>query len=235
MKVSVKEWNSPSLGKKVKVHVYGTSGTPLLFFNSVCDETGADKEFLKALEYQITNGLNLVYTIQKPDYKTIFDKSVSAKSRLIHYLHIEGFVIDELIPKIKKESSNDFVMIAGIGDGAYLASNMMLRHPSHFNKCISICGVYDMRPDFDGSVLEDFYYNNPVEYLPNLTDEYYLNEIRNTDMRLISHNDDENFGQTELLSEYLYNKDISHILDVWGNEEPIGQSTFQKMFAKHIP
>ncbi|MCH8556187.1 MAG: hypothetical protein LAT84_00125 [Balneolia bacterium] len=235
MKVSVKQWRSPSLGEQAKVHVYGTSGTPVLFFNAACDETGADKEFLKSLEYQIDNGLNMVYTLQQPEYKTIFDATVAPKSRLIHYLHIEGFVIDELIPKMQKDSSNDYIMVAGVRDGAFLATNMMLKHPSLFKKCISVCGVYDMRPDFDGSVLEDFYYNNPIEYLPNLTDEYYLNDIRSTDIRLVSHNDDENLSQAELFSEFLHHKDIPHSLDLWGDDEPIGQAVFQKMIAKHIP
>jgi len=235
MQVKTQEWNSPSLGKKVKVQVYGTGGTPILFFNTQCDKTGEDEEFLHSIEFQIENGLNLVYTLQKPDYKSVFDKSLDSKKRLINYLHIESFVVDELVPKIQKESSNDFLIISGVGNGAYLAMNMMLKHPRKFNKCLTLCGNYDMRPDFDGAQLEDFYYNNPVEYLPNLTDDYYLNELRQRDIRILSHSNAESLDQSELLSGYFDIKDIAHQLEIWGDDTPLELSTFKRMFANHIP
>ncbi len=235
MKKDSRAWNSPSMGEKVKVNTYGTSGTPILFFNSDCDKTGNDLKFLDSIRFQLDEGLNMAFTVQKPDYKLIFDESVDPRKRLIHYLHLESFIIDEVVPRMISETGRDFIIVSGVGDGGYLAINMMLKHPTKFHKCITVCGKYDMRPWFDGSEDEDFYYNNPIEFLPNLTDETFLSGLRGSDIRLITHIDDPNTEQADTISDFLHSRQVDHVLDVWGSERSFDAETLKEMYAKHIP
>lgn len=235
MNYATESWNSPSLGADVVVRVYGTGGTPVLFFNSLCDASDKDSMFLESISFQLENGLNMVFTLEKPDYKVIFDEGEDPRRRLIEFLHLESFVIDELIPRIKKLSGNEFIIVAGAGHGGYLALNMLLRHPSKFDKCISIGGKYDMRPHFDGSVDEDYYYNNPVEYLPHLSDEFYLNDLRKTDIRIATYPGDDHFDDAETISDYLDNRGISHQFDVCHEGLSSDFETQKKLFSNHIP
>lgn len=235
MNYTTETWNSPSLGGDAVVRVYGNSGTPVIFFNSLCDASDTDSNFLESITFQIENGLNVVFTVEQPDYRLIFDEQADPRRRLIEYLHLESFVTDELIPKVRLLTGNNFVILAGVGHGGYLASNMMLRHPSKFGKAISIGGKYDMRPHFDGSVDEDFYYNNPIEYLPHLSDEFYLKDLRDMDIRIATFSGDEHFQQAETLSEYLDNRGISHQFDVFHEAAGSAFETQKKLFANHIP
>ncbi len=235
MKKDKKTWSSPSMGSKVKVNTYGHAGTPVLFFNSDCDKTKTDEKFLESVQFQIEEGMNMVFTLEKPDYKIIFDEKMDPNKRLLHYLHIESFVIDELVPRMCKETGRDFVILSGVGDGGFLAANMLLKHPSKFQKCIVVCARYDMRPWFDGSEDEDFYYNNPIEFLPHLNDEFFLTDLRKSDFRLISHVNDPMLEQADRISDFLYNKQIDHVLDIWGAERELDTDTLKEMYAKHIP
>ena len=61
MNYATESWNSPSLGADVVVRVYGTGGTPVLFFNSLCDASDKDSMFLESISFQLENGLNMVF------------------------------------------------------------------------------------------------------------------------------------------------------------------------------
>lgn len=235
MNYKTETWNSPSLGGDAVVRIYGNGGTPVIFFNTLCDATDTDSSFLSCISFQLENSLNMVFTLEQPDYRLIFDEKEDPRRRLIEYLHLESFVTDELIPKAQRISGNDFIIIAGVGMGGYLAANLMLRHPSQFGKAISIGGKYDMRPHFDGAADEDFYYNNPIEYLPHLSDEFYLNDLRKMDIRIATYPSDDHFQDAETISDYLDNRGIGHQFDVCHEGLSSDFETQKKLFANHIP
>ncbi|MGA9119242.1 MAG: hypothetical protein WB699_07730 [Bacteroidota bacterium] len=82
---------------------------------------------------------------------------------------------------------------------------------------------------------EDCYFQNPVDYLPNLTDRWYLDRYRSR-LRLvlvtgeldICLDDNLQFG------EILRSKEIPHVLDVWGDKANHDWSWWQRMIAKYI-
>ena len=235
MEKSTLKWHSPSLGSQAQAHIYGYAGTPIIFFNHDCAKLSSDDAALKGLSYQIEHGLNIICTLAAPDFDRVFDDALHPSARLVEYLRIEGLVIDELIPRIGREYSDHFFIAAGIGNGGYLAANMALKYPEKFGKLISVCARYDMRPAFDGQQSEDFYYNNPVEFLPHLNDEAILKELHRLDMRLLSHQAHPDYEQTERLSSFLEYKDIAHETDTWAAETDLNDETYAQMLAKHVP
>lgn len=235
MKKNTLKWQSPSLGSQAGAQVYGYAGTPIIFFNHDCAKLSSDDATLAALSYQIENGLNIVCTLSAPDFDRIFDESLSPEGRLVEYLRIEGLVIDELIPRISREYTHHFFIAAGIGNGGYMAANMVLKYPEKFGKLISVCARYDMRPAFDGQKSDDFYYNNPVEFLPHLNEEAILTELGRVDIRLLSHHGHPNNQQTERISSFLENKDIEHETDFWAAEAELNDETYAQMLLKHVP
>lgn len=235
MKTNVLKWQSPSLGSEAHANIYGHAGTPIILFNRDCEKLSSDHDLLEALSYQIEHGHNIICTLTKPEYDRVFDESLDAKARLVEYLRIERLVIDELIPRVGREYTDHFFIAAGIGNGGYLASNMVLKHPESFGKLITVCGRYDMRPCFDGQQSDDFYYNNPVEFLPHLHDEQILEQIRQIDLRFVSHHEDPNKEQMDRISDFLDTKDVEHGSDIWAADTELNDSTYADMLLKHVP
>lgn len=237
MKPVKSSWNSPSLGEKVKLEIYGNGGTPVIHFDGYpgyftnSERTGV----LAGIKFQIVNDLNRIYCPDFSDHTKMLENNIEPEARIISHMHFEGFVCDELVMKIKKESNHQFIILSGVGMGAFYAINLMLKHPEKFDKLIAVCGPSDLRPFFGDYHSEDLYYNNPHEFLPNLNDPIILDCIRSNDLRLVSIHGDPYMQQMISLSELLGNKSIDHVLDVWGADRENTPETWAEMIRKHIP
>jgi esterase/lipase superfamily enzyme len=78
-------------------------------------------------------------------------------------------------------------------------------------------GVYDIRRFMDGDYDDNFYFNNPVDYMASLTDEYYLRHLAYADIRLVTGCGPwEDSGPTYQLAEVLKRRGIPHAVDDWG-------------------
>jgi len=78
-------------------------------------------------------------------------------------------------------------------------------------------GVYDLRNFMDGMYDDNFYFNNPVDYLSNASDPWFYELIASCDIHITTGTGPwENSGPTYRLSEVLSSKGIRHSLDNWG-------------------
>jgi esterase/lipase superfamily enzyme len=79
--------------------------------------------------------------------------------------------------------------------------------------------VYDIRRFMDGDYDDNFYFNNPVDYVYNLDDPYYLSHLHQDDIHLATGSGPyEDSGPTYRLAEVLRARGIPHHLDDWGPE-----------------
>jgi esterase/lipase superfamily enzyme len=125
-------------------------------------------------------------------------------------------VANEIFPFIDSQCQMPGVAIATLGAsiGAYHAAKMLFKHPAHVKRCYVL---YDMRDSMDGMYDDNFYFNNPVDYMANLSDRWYLHQYASCDIRLLtSCGPWENSGPTYRMSEILRNRGIAHHLDDWG-------------------
>ena len=74
----------------------------------------------------------------------------------------------------------------GASFGAYHAANTLFKHPDVFKRCFAMSGVYDVRNFMDGMYDDNFYFNNPVDYLANLSDGWYFEQYNSCDIHLIT-------------------------------------------------
>ncbi|MNC67011.1 hypothetical protein D3C75_1174710 [compost metagenome] len=68
---------------------------------------------------------------------------------------------------------------------------------------------------------ETVYLNSPLHYLPNLTDDYYLNAYRSSRIILCAGQgayEDEMLHETRLLQDLLQRKAIPAQIDYWGHD-----------------
>ena len=66
---------------------------------------------------------------------------------------------------------------------------------------------------------DNFYFNNPVDYLPNLDDPWILGNLASCDLHIVTGNGPyENSGPSYQLAEILRRKGVPHALDDWGEK-----------------
>src|SRR6266576_3644523 len=100
---------------------------------------------------------------------------------------------------------------------AHHAANSLFKHPDVIKRCFAMSGVYDLRNFMDGLYDDNFYFNNPVDYLANLSDPWAYEQLASCDIHIATGTGQwENSGPAYRLSEILAGKNIRHSLDNWG-------------------
>ena len=103
------------------------------------------------------------------------------------------------------------ITTTGASLGAYHAVNSLLKHPQLFRRTIALSGVYDLRRFMDGDYDDNFYFNNPVDYVQGLSDPWYLEQLAQDDIRLVTGNGPfEDSRPTYQLSGVLWARGIRH-------------------------
>jgi esterase/lipase superfamily enzyme len=230
-------WQSPSLGRETTITVYGTEGTPLIAFpdNGGKRSEWEDNGLIRSLSFQLENGHNRIYCVDSIDGESFLNNEVSPRVRINRHRQFESYVIEEVLPFIAKSSEELFVMTAGVGMGGYHAVNLLLKYPGKIQKAISIGGLFQIRPFMDDYFDDSVYYNNPLEYLPNLDDASMLDDIKSTDIRLIVTPDDPNLELNYMLSDILRSKAIEHIFDYWIETGDQPWEIRGDILQRHIP
>lgn len=236
MKKTTKKWRSPSLGKDMEVTIYGTSGTPVIGIPTRGATCHQWEQFgiVDAVSYQIENGYNQLYCLSTVDGESFLNKSIPPKQRLVRHQQYESYLVEEVVPFVKEQNNIDYLIIAGTDLGGYHALNAALKHPAAFDKAIGISGIYDITSFMDGYYEDDVYYNNPTDYIPNLSKQLLLKKIRDIDFRLVSYQHDERQDYARRMSTVFRMKFIRHKLDIWDKQSDHEWDQWPQMFKTHI-
>ena len=105
----------------------------------------------------------------------------------------------------------------GASLGAYHAANTLFKYPDVVKRCFALSGVYDMKSFMDGGYDDNFYFNNPVDYLANASDPWMLGHLASCDIHIATGSGPwEKSGESYRLSQILSSRGIRHHLDDWG-------------------
>lgn len=211
---------SSVLGRDMELLVFGRKGIPLIVFPTSKGRFFDYENFgmIAALQPKIESGKLQVFCLDSVDAESWYNKSAQPRQRVLRHLQYEQYILHELISFLRSENDATALAVTGCSFGAYHAVNLALKHPDKFTYCVSMGGLFDIRPFLDGYYDEDCYFNCPPDFLPNLGDEWYLDRYRNS-LRLVLA-----VGETDVflednrrLSRVLGDNGIPHWLDVWGN------------------
>jgi esterase/lipase superfamily enzyme len=216
-------WHSSRLGRDMGVQVYGHYGSPILVFpTSGGDESEyAGRGMIDALSHHIEAGKVKVFCVGSVNNQSWYDKSAHPRHRSYVQAMYDDYIAREVAPFIQDNCQTPGIPITTTGSsfGAYHAANTLLKHPDLFRRCLALSGVYDIRRFMDGDYDDNFYFNNPVDYVASLSDGYFLHHLRQSDLRFATgHGPYEDTGPTYRLSEVLRSRGIPHSVDDWGAE-----------------
>jgi len=216
-------WHSSRLGKEMGIRVYGHYGLPLLVFpTSGGDENEYEgQSMVGALAHHVDAGRVKLFCLNTVNNESWYDKQAHPRHRSYVQAMYDAYVAFEVVPFVHDHCRTPGIPITttGASFGAYHAANTLLKHPDLVRRCLALSGVYDIRRFMDGDYDDNFYFNNPVDYVANLSDPYYLSHLHQCDIHLATGRGPyEDSRPTYRLSEVLRAKGIPHHLDDWGPE-----------------
>jgi esterase/lipase superfamily enzyme len=217
-------WHSSRLGREFGVVVHGHWGPPMILFPT----SGGDEE-----EYERQGLIDAIGGFIEAGAVKAFCVNVnhgdSFGNRQAHPLHrswmqhqYDGYIRHEVIPFARHhcQSPDAAVWTMGASLGAYHAANTLFKYPDVVKRCFALSGVYDMKRFMDGAYDDNFYFNNPVDYLANVSDPWLLAQLASCDIHIATGSGPfEHSGDAYRLSEILAGRGIPHHLDDWG---PLG-------------
>jgi esterase/lipase superfamily enzyme len=237
---------SPAIGAGGTVITYGHWGRPVLAFPS---EQGRAWDFenngmVGAVADLLEAGRVKLYCVDSYDAASWSDSSAPVEERARRHGAYESWILDQVQSYIRDDCGGRPVdtITTGCSLGAYHALNFTLRRADLFPLAVGLSGNYDplaWKPW--GERGDAAYFNNPVDYVPNLNGDH-LDWLRGRVSVLLV------VGQgawevdptgalpsTLRMAELLREKGIRHELDVWGYDTPHDWPSWRAQLAHHLP
>ncbi len=227
-------WYSTRVNRHMELLAYGDGGLPVMVFPT---SRGRFFEYenagmIHALSEKIEGRRIQVFCVDSVDHESWYNRSVHPHERVRRQMAYENYLLFEVVPLMKGTSGAQQIATTGCSLGAYQALNFAMRHPDVTSTCISMSGCFDMKRFMDGYYDQDFYFNNPVDYLPNMNEAWFLERYARMRLVLGAGDWDICLGENYRLAEILGRKQIPHWLDVWAGEQRHDWPLWQGMAVK---
>ncbi len=218
-------WHSPALGRTMELLVFGHAGAPVLVFPTSRGRyfEYEDRGMVAALSGPIAQGNIQLICVDSVDEESWYNYGAHPRHRLWRHDCYEHYLIDEVLPFVRAQNSNPFVMTHGCSFGAIHAMLLALRHPAHFRRVVALSGLYDLRRFLGGYYDEDVYYHNPVDFVVGLQEGQLTSDIRRLEIIMAIGHDDAAADSNTRLSQALWDKNIWHAMrwwDGWAHDWP---------------
>ena len=131
----------------------------------------------------------------------------------------DEYIREEVIPFIHTSCQSPGIPIATVGAslGAYHASNTLFRYPHLVKRVYALSGIFDLRDFMEGLYDDNFYFHNPIDYMANLSDPWFYDQLASCEIRLVTGSGPyEKSEYSYAMSRVLSQKGIGHYLDDWG-------------------
>jgi esterase/lipase superfamily enzyme len=223
MRSDYHRWYSRRLGRDMGVAVFGHWGPPLLMFpTSGGDEWEYERQSLiGALADCIDAGRVKIFGVNINHGDSFGNRGAHPFHRSYMQAQYDAYIREEVVPFVRDHCRTRDVPIWTMGAslGAFHAANTLFKHPDVFTRCYALSGVYDMKRFMDGMYDDNFYFNNPVDYLSNLSDPGVLERLARCEIHIVTGSGPwENSAESYRLSGILASRGIRHHLDDWGPE-----------------
>ena len=241
MQRKIDSWYSENLNKKMEIVTYGHYGFPLLLFPTAAADFLEYERFhlIKSMSEPIEQGKVKVFSINSTNSEAWLNRRVHPKFKGQRQQQYNDYVCREVVPYIWESCQGRLgIITAGASLGAFHAANQLFRRPDLFDGMIAMSGVYDIRKYYNsfGYHDADIYLNNPVEFLPNLNDNFFLPLLQKKERIYIltGLGAYESPDASRSLSRLLRAKGIPHELDVWGHDMSHDWPTWRAMMEFYL-
>jgi esterase/lipase superfamily enzyme len=233
-------WYSQNLGMEMPLVAYGHAGYPLLMFPTAAADYLEYERFhlVDAIKPLIEAGRVRAYSINSVNRYSLLNEQASPPWKAELLTRYDRYITDEVLPLIRNDTGDAGArpITTGASLGAFLSANAYFRHPDLLRGVIAMSGSYDIRSYLSGYTDDNVYFNNPMDYLRNLNDDYHLPLLRRADAIFILSGQGayEAPERSRQLSQLLSSKGIPHKLDLWGHDVNHDWPWWRKMLPYYL-
>lgn len=220
------KWYSPSLSAEFEMLVYGHGGYPVVLFPTTMGRYYESKDFklIDAASWFLEQGKIQIFAVDSIDKHSWYNKQAHPAQRVQNHNWYDKLLVEEIIGPICQRTHGK-VAVAGASFGGYQAANFAFRHPEMVSHLFTMSGAFDIRNFLDGYYDDNVYFNNPIDYLPNLNNPHLY------EMKIVLGTSDWDICKDSnlQLSHILGQKGVDHWLDMrkWAKHDwPIWRQMF---------
>ena len=208
------QWHSPTLGREMKMLVFGHGGHPVVLFPTTMGRyyEVKDMKLVESAKWFLENGMVKIYCPDSINDLSWYNKGVHPSARVYNHTLYDKMVKHEIVEKIRWNTGAGKVAVAGPSFGGYQAANFAFKHPYYVSHLFSMSGNFNIKSFLDGYYDNNVYFNNPVDFVPsaNHPDLWNMKIVLGTSEWDILKTANEDF------SHILHQKGIDHWLDMRG-------------------
>jgi len=210
-----------ALGREMELREYGERGQPLLAFPSQDGRVWDFEGFgmVEAIRPMIEAGRVHLFAVDGNDWESWTNLSVPAAQRARRHLDYDRYVMDEVVPLVKRRTGLESLWTTGCSMGAFHAANFFFRRPEVFDGVIGISGLYQVSGFVGDFCNDDVYFNSPLYFLHRLEEPRYLERFRKSKIAFLAGQgayEEESLRDMRALERVLRSKDVPAWFDYWG-------------------
>lgn len=232
-------WNSPELGREMQLARWGDRGKPVLLFPTAGGDFLECERFLmiRMLTPLIEAGRIRVYACGSVSGDGWLDGDARPGHKAWLQARFDAYLAKELVPFIRHELGDAAIRLIGAGAslGGYNAVNAGLKHPDLFWLSIGMSGTYDFDRWMSGHRDDNYYFNQPFQYLPNLPEGPQMDWLRKSFFLVASGQGKwEAPAESVLMGEIMKAKQIPHHVELWGYDVDHDWPTWRTMLPMFL-
>jgi esterase/lipase superfamily enzyme len=151
---------------------YGHFGKPVIYFPTGGGDFLDCERFLmvRALEPLLEAGRIKLYAVDSTCRQSWTNPDVPPVEKARMQARYDEWLTEELVPWVRSDCGDTDEGLAAVGAsiGGYHAFTTVCKHPESFDLMIGMSGTYQMARRMAGEWSEDWYYNDPFQFVPNL-------------------------------------------------------------------
>lgn len=163
-------WDSPSLGRRMELLWFGTTGRPALLFPTAVSRFYEPEDFgiVGALKGKVERGELQLCCVDTVNTESWYNDSAPPPVRIARHEQYDAYLRNEVAPMIRDRAQRDDLAVYGASFGAYHAMNFACRYPELVRRAVCFSGIYDIHRFLGGYWNDACYFHCPTAYVPNL-------------------------------------------------------------------
>lgn len=215
VKESYSKWFSPNLSMDTQMLVFGESGMPVILFPTSKGAYHQNKDFglVSACYPFLERGLIKIYCVDSVDQYSFYNYGIHPRERMRNHMWYDRMILEEVVQRARDETGYDRVAVGGCSFGGYHAVNFGFRYPHLVSNVISMGGAFDIKQFVFGHYDDNVYFNNPVDFMPQLSDGNIYQHFHRMGIILGTGHQDICRGDNHRMASILASKSIPFWLD----------------------
>jgi len=210
------EWQSPALGRPMRLLWYGDRGRPILAFPTSMGHASQNEDFglIGGLADRIDGGEVQFCCVDAVDEEAWYNRNAHPEVRVRRHDAYDRYLAAEVAPFVRRQAGRADLVCYGASFGGYHAANFGLRHPDLVSRLVAFSGLFDVHRFLDGYWDELCYFHCPAAYVANYPPEW-VERLGRMGIVIATGEHDHLASETRTFTDLLRRKGVPVHAELW--------------------